>query len=226
MTGVYERYMAEYVFAHLLSDSQKLAELSQAQSHRTWPQVTTRSLHGRAIGVAGIGFVGREVARIAKTFGMTVKCLGRRDRAADGLRTACVGYSDRSRLHEFLTGLDVLVLTLPATPETDRMFGAKEFRILPRGAVVINVARGQLVDEDGLLGVLRDGHLSRAIIDTFRNEPLPPDSPLWDAPNITVTPHMAGAVYPEELGPVVARNLRSYLSGRIPEPTVDRRIGY
>jgi phosphoglycerate dehydrogenase-like enzyme len=106
------------------------------------------------------------------------------------------------------------------------MFGLREFTHLAPGATVVNVGRGQAIDETGLLQALREGRVGRAVIDTFRQEPLAPDSPMWDAPNITITPHMAGAVYPHELARVIAPNIRSFQGGQIPEPIVDRRVGY
>lgn len=235
MTGVYERYMAEYVFAHLLSDSQMLRELAEEQAHRNWELVNqggplanryTRSLAGLTLGVAGLGHVGIAVAKLAKAFGLHVRGLRRSSSSPPKLGAIADSYFDRSELDEFLAGLDVLVLTLPATPETDGMFGLREFMLLPRGATVINIGRGQAIDEVGLLTALREGQVGRAVIDTFRKEPLPTDSPMWGAPNITITPHMAGAVYPGELARVVAVNIRSFLAGQIPDPIVDRRVGY
>jgi phosphoglycerate dehydrogenase-like enzyme len=227
MTGVYERYMAEYVFAHLLYDSQKLAQLADGQARRSWEPVNTRSLSGLKLGVAGLGHVGSEVARLGKAFGLHVRGLGRTSgdppKRGEG---AVEAYFDRSGLYEFLSGLDVLVLTLPATPETDRMFGHREFMTLPRGATVVNVGRGQAIDEVALVEALRSGQVGRAVIDTFLHEPLPKDSPIWDAPNMTITPHMAGAVYPDELAQVIAPNIRAFLGGQIPEPTVNRAAGY
>ena len=235
MTGVYERLMAEYVLAHLLTDSQKLPELADMQAHRSWELVNqggslaslyTRSLAGITMGVAGIGHVGTAVARLAKAFGMNVRGLRRssdRPPSADGAADA---YFDRSHMREFLAGLDVLVLCLPATPETDGMFGQLEFAALPRGATVMNIGRGQAIDEAALIAALQEGQVGRAVIDTFRHEPLPKDSPMWEAPNMTITPHMAGAVYTNDLALVVAANVRSFVNGQIPEPVVDRHLRY
>jgi phosphoglycerate dehydrogenase-like enzyme len=224
MVGVYEKYMAEWVFAHLLSDTQKLSDLARAQSRREWLPLNTSSLAGLTLGIAGLGHIGSAVARLGKAFGMRVWGL-RRNPATLPENVADRSF-DRAGLYEFLGGLDVLVLVLPATAETDRMFGLREFTALPPGATFMNMGRGQPVDEDALLQVLRDGHLRRAVIDTFRTEPLPKESPLWNAPNLTMTPHMAGAVYPSELADVVARNVRTFLSGTIPPPTVERERGY
>lgn len=235
MTGVYERYMAEYVFAHLLFDSQKLSELAEGQAHRTWELVNqggplathyTRSLAGLTLGVAGLGHVGTAVAKLAKAFGMHVRGLRRSSNHPMKGGEVADSYFDRSELDGFLVGLDVLVLTLPATPETDGMFGFREFTQLAPGATVVNVGRGQAIDETGLLQALRDGRVGRAVIDTFRQEPLATDSPMWDAPNITITPHMAGAVYPHELARVIAPNIQSFQRGHIPKPIVDRSVGY
>jgi phosphoglycerate dehydrogenase-like enzyme len=226
MTGVFEKYMAEYVFAYLLYESQGLAEIHELQRQKNWSPFNPRTLAGLTLGVAGAGHTGQVIGKLGKAFGMNVVVLGRTSKRVSEVAAFADQFYSRSQLSAFLSGLDVLVLTLPATPDTDRMFGLKEFMALPKGATVINIGRGQAIDEDALARVLRDGHIGRAVIDTFRTEPLPSSSPVWTLPNLTVTPHQAGGVYPHELAAVASRNIKTFLSGTIPEPQVDRGAGY
>lgn len=114
-----------------------------------------------------------------------------------------------------LAGADCVVLSAPHTPETEDMIGAAEIQAMRPGTVLINVARGQMVDEAALLQALRDGHLAFAALDVFRTEPLPTDSPFWDLPNVLVSPHSASTVDAENrlLVDTFIRNLGHYLEG-------------
>ena len=226
MAGVYERYMAEYVFAYLLYGSQSLRRIHEQQARHEWAPFNTRSVSGLWMGIAGAGLVGQAIAKLARSFGMNVAFLGRTSKRASEVSALSERFFILPELAQFLRDLDVLVITLPATPDSNRIFGLNEFLTLPKGATVINVGRGIPVDEQGLFKALNDGHLGAAIIDTFRHEPLEPTDVLWTAPNLTITPHMAGAVYAPELAAVVVKNTQTFLAGRIPEPVVDREAGY
>jgi glyoxylate/hydroxypyruvate reductase A len=121
-----------------------------------------------------------------------------------------------SRLHELLPQVDDLVLTAPLTDETRGIVGAAELALLPRGAHVVNVGRGELLDEDALVAALQSGHLGGAALDVFVVEPLPADNPLWDLPNVIVTPHSAGTtdLSAQRAADIFADNLRRFSSGR------------
>jgi phosphoglycerate dehydrogenase-like enzyme len=130
------------------------------------------------------------------------------------------------RRDEFLAGLDVLVLALPLTPHTRCFLDERALAALPASAVVINVSRGGLVDEPALVRALAAGRIRGAVLDTFAEEPLPRDSPLWTLPNVTISPHNAGAVHAAEVGAICARNLERFSRGELPEPLVDLSRGY
>ena len=119
------------------------------------------------------------------------------------------------QLRDLLPRSDAVVVCAPATPETRDLFGAREFAAMKRGAVFCNVARGSLVDEDALVDALHSGHLGAAVLDVTRQEPLPADSPLWDAPNLHLSPHSAASLdrYAENLFELFADNLDRYLRG-------------
>jgi phosphoglycerate dehydrogenase-like enzyme len=224
MTGVYEAYMAEYVAAHLLYRTQRLAELRAAQHDRRWADLMTTSVRGRTIGIAGIGHVGSAVARIATALGLTVRALRL------GSSPSEIGHVDRVFTIEekpaFLDELDFLVIAMPLTSVSRQFLDATAIAALPSRAIVVNVSRGGLVDEAALTAALVRGDLAGAVLDTFEEEPLPQDSPLWAIPSVTVTPHMAGAVYPDEVGRVCADNLRAFAAGVLPAPIVDIARGY
>jgi phosphoglycerate dehydrogenase-like enzyme len=124
-------------------------------------------------------------------------------------------YYEPSQLHAMLPQADVLVLMVPHTPQTEKMIGRKELALLPRGAYVINTARGAVVDEPALIEALQSRHLSGAALDVFAEEPLPPSSPLWDMPNVVVSPHSASTSDRENarITELFCDNLRRFLKG-------------
>jgi phosphoglycerate dehydrogenase-like enzyme len=225
MAGVYECYMAEYVLGFLLLRTQEVDRLRAAQSARAWEPFEKGSLKGATIGVAGMGFVGSAVARCAAAFEMTVwgLCRDARGRALDAHFQRVFGSADRA---EFFAGLDVLVLAMPITPSTRGIIDEAALKALPAHAILVNISRGGLVDEEAMTRALAAGDLAGAVLDTFVVEPLPGESPLWTLPNVTVTPHNAGAVHAGEVGAICARNLKEFAAGRLPGPLVDLSRGY
>jgi phosphoglycerate dehydrogenase-like enzyme len=225
MTGIYEHYMAEYVLGYLLERTQEMARARTAQEAREWRVFEKSSLAGSIIGIAGMGHVGSAVARCAAVFGMTVHGLCREPtrREHDPAFERVFGIAD---LFSFLAGLDVLVLALPSTPETRGLIDAQALAALPARALVVNIARGSLVDEGALERALARGELAGAVLDTFAVEPLPRESLLWTLPHVTVTPHNSGAVHAHELAVICTRNLREFCEGRLPGPLVDLPRGY
>lgn len=225
MAGIYECYMAEYVLGFLLLRTQEVDRIRAAQSARAWEPFEKGCLKGATIGVAGMGYVGSAVARCAAAFEMTVwgLCRDARGRAPDAHFQRVFGSVERA---EFFAGLDVLVLAMPITPDTLAIIDEAALRVLPPHALLINISRGGLVDEEAMTRALAAGELAGAILDTFVVEPLPRESALWTLPNVTVTPHNAGAVHAREVGAICARNLKEFTAGRLPEPLVDLSRGY
>jgi phosphoglycerate dehydrogenase-like enzyme len=225
MAGVYEAYMAEYVFGFLLLRTQEVDRLRAAQDAREWNVFEKASLRGATMGVAGMGHVGFAVARCAAAFEMNVwgLCRDSAGRVPDALYQRVFG---RAELSEFLAGLDVLVLAMPVTPATRSMIDEAALRRLPAHALLINISRGELVDEPALTRALAAGELGGAVLDTFVVEPLPRESPLWALPNVTISPHNSGAVHASEVGAICARNLKEFTEGRLPGPLVDLSRGY
>ena len=148
-----------------------------------------RDLGGQTAVIVGIGHIGREIARLLQAFGLTVIGIRRSARRDDPLDEV---YAPR-QLPQVLPRADWLIIACPLTPETRGLVDASALAKLPRGARIVNVARGEIVDEHALIDALRSGHLAGAYLDVFEKEPLADDSPLWDLPNVYVTPHNSAA---------------------------------
>jgi phosphoglycerate dehydrogenase-like enzyme len=218
--------IAEHVFALVLAHLRRLREVFTCQEARRWAQdeLVGEVLAGRTMGIAGLGTIGRHVARRAAAFGMRVWGTKRRPEPVEGVERVL----PPDGLPAVLREAHVLVLTLPLTPATRGVLGPREVRLLPRGAFVVNVGRGGLVDETALIAALAEGHVAGAGLDVFADEPLPPESPLWGLPGVIVTPHVAGNFpgYMDRIVPVFCENLRRYLAGQPLVNVVDPAVGY
>jgi phosphoglycerate dehydrogenase-like enzyme len=179
--------IAHTVIMYLLQLSRDAPRLMRAQADRRWAPEFFGSLHDKKLGIVGYGAIGAEVARLADAFGMQVVGLRRTPRGDEATEIW-----PNERLHELLEWADAIVVTAPLTDETRRMFGEAEFARMRQGAWFVNVGRGAIVDEQAMTAALADGHLGGAGLDVFEVEPLPSDSPLWDLPNVIITPHASG----------------------------------
>lgn len=229
--GVQAIPIAEHVMGGLLVLSRRFDRTIGAQRERHWIQNELSDewpwlLHGQSMTIVGLGTIGLEVAKRAHAFGMRVTGVRRR---VDQARPEFV---DRvltpDRLTEALEGCDVLVLSAPGVSATHRMIGARELTLLNRGAVLVNVARAQIVEEAALLEALNSGQLGGAVLDVFEKEPLGAESPLWAAPNVVITPHSSGfrASHWTEVVDLFTDNLRRFQSGGPLRNVVDTDAGY
>ena len=200
--------IAHTVIMHTLALCRAARSLAIAQSEHQWADREVTDVEGRTMGIVGLGSIGGEVARLAQQFGIRVIGVRRNPRGDEPCETW-----PTSRLHELLPLLDDLVLTAPLTDLTRNIIGAAELALLRRGAHIINVGRGQLIDERALIDALRAGRIGGAALDVFVVEPLPADNPLWDMPNVIVTPHSAGgtALATRRAADLFADNLGRYL---------------
>jgi D-2-hydroxyacid dehydrogenase (NADP+) len=225
--GLFGPVIAEHVFAVILAFAKRLAHFGAQQRAKGWQMSRVTALEGRTMGLVGIGAIGSAVALRAKAFGMHTIGLGRGDprgRSVPGIDRLVA----RDELPALLATADWLVVAAADTPETRGMIGAHELAAMKPDAVLVNVARGSLVDEDALASALRDGRIGGAALDVFATEPLPPASPLWELPNVLVTPHVATNV-PEYLARAVAAfaaNVRRFLAGEPLEQQLRRDRGY
>lgn len=179
--------IAHTVLLYLLALSRDLPAWLDAQRRRAWEPHTVRDLAGRTLGVLGLGPIGLAVARLGQAFGMRVVGMRRTVHGDEPCETWPL-----VRLDELLSITDDLVLALPLTAETRGILDAAAIARLRAGACVVNVGRGELIDEAALVMALRAGRLAGAALDVFETEPLPPESPLWTLPNVIVTPHSSG----------------------------------
>lgn len=214
--GTHARPLAEFVFMALLSHWRGLAHLQAEQRAHRWERYCVQEVAGRTLVILGAGDLARGSARVAKALDMHVVALARDPAKAREHNDLFDEILPVSELHAALGRADAVLLTLPHTPETERMIDAAAFAAMPRGVVLVNIARGQIVDEEAMIAALRSGHIGFAALDVTLVEPLPPESPLWDLPNVLISPHSASTPPSENeriLG-IFLHNLRCWLDGR------------
>jgi phosphoglycerate dehydrogenase-like enzyme len=225
--GVAAAPIAEFAFGRLLAVWKRFDEIDEQQRAHEWKPKFGTLVEGQTLGIIGLGAIGTAVAVRARAFGMTTIGTRRSYRpgqdhpAVDELR----GTGD---LHDVLARCDAVVVSAPGTPETENLFDKDAFAAMKPGALFCNVGRGSLVDEAALIDSLESGHLGGAVLDVTREEPLPADDPLWDAPNIWISPHCSAAQdrYTEKLLALFADNLGRFTRGEPLQNVVDRAAGY
>ncbi len=236
--GVFSRPIAEYVLMMILAVSRRLPGLLELQRERTWQPLEGVELRDVTVGIVGLGSIGRAVGALATAFGCRVVAVRRRSEGGSVLPTDDENRSfgevmlDRvggpSSLPQLLSESDFVVLAAPLTPETENMIDEGALAMMKSSAWLINVARGRLVDERALLDALRAGRIGGAVLDTFREEPLPPTSEFYDLPNVIVTPHTSwssGRVLDRSVE-LFCDNLRRYAAGEPLLNVVDPAAGY
>jgi len=227
-TGLGAEPIAEHVICSLMMLSRGSHVYLRQQVEHKWQRgYQAREISGLTMGVIGMGAIGRAVARRARALGMRV--IGVR-RSVDGLQQDpdADEMCPPSNLEHVLSNSDAVVLATPLTSETRQLIGAPQLSAMKRGAILINIARGAVVDDGALLDALNNGHLGGAALDVFAPEPLPADSALWDAPNVIITPHCASSTdrYDERVSELMSDNLRRYVNGEPLRNVVDFNRGY
>lgn len=180
--------IAHHVMMGLLAMSRDLPGLLRRQAAHEWADHGIHDLEGATVGIIGMGPIGCETARLATAFGMRPIGMRRTVQGSEPCATWTL-----ARLDELLGMVDHLVLALPLTADTRGIIGARELALVRPGTALVNVGRGELLDEPALIEALQTGHIASAALDVFVEEPLPHDSPLWSLPNVIVTPHSAGS---------------------------------
>ena len=215
--GVHAGPLAEFFLLGVLMHVKRLAFLKAEQQAHHWERYCGDDLEGKVLALVGCGQVGRRVAAAGRFLGMRVLAM---DVELTSERASELGIEQtfpRSDLHRMLAQAEVVCLSVPHTPDTERMIDTKAFDAMKPGAVFVNIARGQVVDEPALIEALRSGRIGFAVLDVFATEPLPNDSPLWNMPNVLVSPHSASTVAAEntKITDIFCHNLRCYLDGRL-----------
>jgi phosphoglycerate dehydrogenase-like enzyme len=224
--GVFSVPIAEYVMTMMLAICRRLPQLMELQRERTWQPMEALELADTTIGLLGVGDIGREVARLAGPFGPRIVAVRRRPNAAPVPGVEVLG--DLQAMPELLAVSDFVVLALPLTGETETLIDDDALAAFKLGGWLINVARGALVDETALLRALRSGRIGGAVLDAFREEPLPETSPFYRLSNCIVTPHTSwsSAAVLSRTFDVFCDNLRRYRAGQPLEYVVDLAAGY
>ncbi|MEM7413520.1 MAG: D-2-hydroxyacid dehydrogenase [Myxococcota bacterium] len=212
-SGVSAGSMAEFVIGRLLQIWKRFPEAEAYQRKHEYVRTYGRSFAGSVIGIVGLGHIGAAVAQRARAMGVRVLATKRNPEQGDPDAADKIFRTDR--LHEMLAQCDGVVVTAPATPETHHLIDRAALAAMKSGAVLVNVARGSLVDEAALLDALASGQLSAAALDVFETEPLPADSPIWDAPNLWVSAHSSVSVdrYVDDVFDLFEDNLQRFARG-------------
>jgi glyoxylate/hydroxypyruvate reductase len=228
-SGVHGTPLAEFALLGLLYFAKDMPTLARWQQQRHWERHAAGQVAGSRALLVGLGGVGRAVARLLAAAGVEVTGAGRvppaqRGTGVPGL-AACIAVS---HIAEVLPDMDALILACPLTEQTRHLISERELRLMRPGAVVVNISRGQVIDEDALIAALRGNHLGGACLDVFAAEPLPASSPLWQMPNVIVSPHSASTVAAENalLTELFTDNLQRWLAGRPLRNVYDRAAGY
>ena len=226
--GVYAVPIADHVMAFMLHFSRRFNDMLRKQAAHEWESWDRRSsdeLNGKTLGIVGLGAIGSELARRAKAFGMRVIATRRRPGSPSPHADQVRGPDEMAWL---LRGSDFVALCSALTHETRHLIGEQELKLMKRTAFVINIGRGGLIDEQALIVALKAEEIAGAGLDVFEHEPLPADSPLWDMPNVMITPHDAGSSphSRERFMALFLENLRRYVASEPLLNVVDKRAGY
>ena len=215
--GVHAGPLAEFVFMALLAHFRGLRHLIAEQQAHRWIRYCGEPVAGRTICVIGGGDLARGIATVARALRMRVLAVVRDPAKARGHAELFDGIHGREGTLSVLSISDAVVMTVPHTPDTEGMMDAAAFAAMQPAAAFINIGRGQTVDQDAMIAALRGGRLGFVALDVAAAEPLPPESPLWDMPNVLISPHSASTVTGENarITEIFVHNLRCFLDGRV-----------
>lgn len=216
------RMMASYVVFAVLRYYRQIPEFERAQRRREWHYIHPREPEELTVGVMGLGELGRRAAEELRRWGFRMRGWARGRHAIEGIET----YAGPDELDAFLGELDIVVILLPSTPQTRGMIDGAVCRALPRGARLINAARGELIDEAALIDALESGQVSEATLDAFQTEPLPAEHPFWGMERVLITPHLASIAIPRTSARQIADNIRRLDEGSPLLHLVDPGRGY
>jgi len=216
------RTMAEAVLAWTLYLHRDMPRYHQQQTEKLWQQHPVRLPSQRTIGLLGLGQLGRSAASVLRQQGFTISGWSRTSKTLENIAT----HSGPDGLKAVLSQSDIIIILMPLTAQTRGLIDAAALASLRPGACLINFARGAIVDESALLSALDSGHIDHAVLDVFDEEPLPPTSPFWSHPSVTVLPHISAPTTRSTAAAITADNIgRFFETGAIPQ-AIDRSRGY
>lgn len=224
-SGLFADQVAEQTMAILLGFLRGLPTFFRQQQAKEFIRRPTRDLHGKTIGIVGLGGNGRRIAEVLVPFRVRILAT---DYFPIDKPTHVEELWPADQLERLLPLCDIVILCVPLNSQTLGMFGEREFSLMKPGSLFVNVARGQVVQEDALVAALESGHLCGAALDVTEIEPLPETSKLWHMPNVVITPHVGAqsAKRADDTTDLVCENLRRYFSGRPLLNLVDKQLGF
>ncbi|MGA2368759.1 MAG: D-2-hydroxyacid dehydrogenase [Dehalococcoidia bacterium] len=227
VSGIHATTIGEFVLGLMLMFVKRSDLCFQLKRQKRWQQFNPGILRGKTAGIIGLGNIGREVARLSKAFGMNVLAIRRSAHEGQKCRNVDKLFIPE-HIDELLGQSDFVVLTLPLTSKTHYFIGEAQLRSISPNSYLINIARGNIIDEKALVRALEEKWIAGAGLDVFAEEPLPPDSPLWELPNVIFSPHVAGGMdnYIERTNGVFCENLERYLNKRKLLNVVNKKHGY
>jgi phosphoglycerate dehydrogenase-like enzyme len=231
-SGLHATPISEYVIGAMIAFAKGLPRAIKAQEERQWRPFWPQELEGTTVAVLGLGAIGRRVAELSKALGMRVLGVRRSaEKRMSGVETGEPAVDELyppAQLREVLEQSDYVVLAVPLTAESHHMIGETELRAMKPNSVIVNIARGAVIDQAALVRALKEGWIAGAALDVTDPEPLPPDNDLWDAPNVLITPHISGGTprYMDRAVEIFCDNLRRYLNGEPLRNVVDPDRGY
>lgn len=223
--GIFDRAMAEYVLGYMLAEAKGFRDTLSSQANRTWNFRTTARLAGSRAAIFGVGSIGREIGALLSAVGVDVVGIGRSRRSGDPVFGEVYPQSNAT---EVIANADWVIGVMPLTDDTRNFFGNTLFEAMKPTARFINVGRGQSVVEDDLRTALSSKLFAGAMLDVFHEEPVAEDSPLWDTPNLMLSPHMSGdySLAEHDMVQQFLANLEKFLAGEELTNVVNKDLGF
>lgn len=230
-SGVHPKPIAEHVFGLILAWTRRINIAIRGKMEKKWNKDEIKwcdELTGKILGIIGYGKIGQEIGRIAKCFGMKVVGVKRDVSKREDLNFYPDELLSIEKIDNVLKEADIIVISLPLTPETLDLIGERELKMMKKEAILVNIGRGRTIKEEALIKALKEKWIQCALLDVFYDEPLPSDSPLWDLENVIITPHIAGMTpyYDERLIEIFLHNLKSYPDKNKMINVVNKVLGY
>jgi phosphoglycerate dehydrogenase-like enzyme len=227
VSGIHASPIGEFVLGFILMLAKGMPLCFRMKQKHQWQRYMPHLLRGKTVGIVGLGHIGREVARLSKAFGMKVIAT-RRSVKKPGKARNVDWLLPQARMKEMLAKSDFVVLSLPLTQETRHIISDAEFKSMRPDAYIINIGRGNLIDEAALIRALDEKIIAGAGLDVTAAEPLPADSPLWDMDNVIISPHVSGGMedYMGRATTLFCENLKRYLEGKRLINIIDKKKGY
>ena len=224
-SGLHAAPVVETAWALTLAVVRELKKFQTDQTNHVWDPIEPMDVRGRTAGIVGLGGIGRRYARIAAAFDMRVIAV---DLHSPPKPDEVESLWGMDRLNDLVAEADVLMIACPATAETQGLIGPEQIALMKSSAILINIARGGIVDEPALIDALRNDRIAGAGLDVTKIEPLPADDPIWDAPRLVLSPHVAGLSQDRQMRLVdfFCENLKRYKSGETLQNLVDQTRGY